>query len=192
MGLPPDDDDTSGWKPPGRQLRIDGRVTGDLPVAPQPAAVPEPPAADPSGLPSLDALTTSELVLDRSRSGKPGYVEPGPYRDLVVPSRGRPWKWVLLLMVLAGAALATFVLFPGLQRRLPLPVATKGTLIIHSEPSGATVKIAGQVVGQTPWAADNLWGGEVKYELSANGYKSKWGTFRGGDNVQLSVKLSKK
>ena len=27
------------------------------------------------------------------------------------------------------------------------------------------------MVGQTPWAAENLWGGEVKYEISAAGYR---------------------
>lgn len=187
-------DDNEDWKPPERQLRTDGRLTGDLPKAgpelPVEAAHAPP---DRSGLPSLDALTTSDLVLDTLKPGaRPHYVEPGAYRPVVLPNRSGPVKWILLLVALGAIAVAVFTLFPGLVRRLPLPTATKGTLVIYSEPSGATVKIAGKVVGETPWAADNLWGGEVKYEISAGGYKSNWGTFRGGDNVKLNVKLTKK
>ena len=189
-----DDEDTSSWKPPERQLRPDGRMTGDLPKAPDvPAAPAPPPPPNPSGLPTLDALTTQDLVLDKLKPGsRPAYVEPGAYRPIVVPSRAGPLKWILALVVLGAIALAVFTLFPGLARKLPLPAATKGTLVIYSEPSGATVKIAGKVVGETPWAADNLWGGEVKYEISAGGYKSNWGTFHGHEDVKLNVKLSKK
>jgi hypothetical protein len=193
--MAPDDDDESSWKPPPKQLRIDGRVTGDIPAAaPPPPAPAAPPPPGPSGLPSLDALTTGELVLDKGKPGRPQYLEPGPYRpvDVVPASRRRAVKWIIGLVLAGAAALAVFALVPGIQRQLPLPTPTKGMLIIYSEPSGAAVRIAGKPVGNTPWAADNLWSGEVKYEISANGYKSKWGTFRGGEDVKLDVTLSKK
>lgn len=193
---PPDDDDESSWKPPPKQLRLDGRVTGDIPAAtPAPQPVAAPPKPGPSGLPSLEALTTGELVLDKEKPGRPPqYVEPAPYRpiDVAPPSRGRAIRWIVGLLLLGAGVFAAFALFPGLQRQLPLPTPTRGTLIIYSEPSGATVKIAGKTVGETPWAADNLYAGEVKYEISANGYKSRWGTFRGGENVKLDVTLSRK
>ncbi|GEM_PF-1964089 len=189
--------DEEDWSPPERQLRADGRLTGDLPKQ-GPTAVES--IAQPQGssaLPTLEALTTSELVLDLDKPGaaRPQYVEPGPYREVVVPSRSGPLKWILLLGVLGLAALAAFAFVPGLQRKLSLPNSRgtlKGALVIYSEPSGATVRIAGKSVGETPWAGDNLWGGEVKYEISANGYKPSWGTFHGGSDVKLNVKLSRK
>lgn len=180
-----DDDD---WKGAGRQLRADGRMTGDLPK--QAPAAPKPPTGA-FAPPKLEALTTADLVLDK-KSAKPGYVEPGPYRDTVLPSRAGAWKWLLLLVGLGAAALAAFAFIPGLQRSLSLPATTRGTVFISSEPEGATLKIAGQEVGQTPWAGDNLWTGEVKYELSAPGHKSRWGTFRGHEDVKLSLKLARK
>ncbi len=188
--------DEEEWNPSGPQLRADGRLTGDLPKqAPNGAveSIAQPPA---STLPTLDALTTSELVLDVGKPGavRPQYVEPGPYREAVVPSRSGPLKWILLLGVLGLAALAAFAFVPGLQRKLALPTSGtgKGALVIYSEPSGATVRIAGKSVGETPWAGDNLWGGEVKYEISANGYQPGWGTFQGGADVKLNVKLKRK
>lgn len=192
---PPDDDDESSWKPPERQLRIDGRFTGDIPAAAPPAEpTPAPAKADPSGLPSLEALTTGELVLDTQKPGRPQYVPPPLYREpeAVAPGRGAAIKWIVVLVGLGLATVAAFLLVPGIQRQLPLPAPTRGALVIYSEPSGATVKIAGKVVGETPWAADNLWQGEVKYEISAAGYQSKWGTFRGGEDAKLEVTLSKK
>ena len=186
-------DDEPDWKPPERQLRPDGRMTGDLPKGPELQLEGISPTPNKAGLPSLDALTTSDLVLDTLKpAARPAYVEPDAYRPIAVPDRSSPLKWVLLLVVLGVAALATFMLVPGLQRKLPLPAGTKGTLVIYSEPSGATVKIAGKSVGETPWASDNLWAGEVKYEILAGGYKPQWGTFRGGEDVKLNVTLTKR
>lgn len=187
-----DEEDSSSWRPPERQLRPDGRMTGDLPRAPD-VPLGQAPAPNPHGLPTLEALTTQDLVLDKLKPGsRPQYVEPGAYRPVALPNRSGPVKWIFLLLALGAVAVAAFVLFPNLQRKLPLPTGAKGTLVIYSEPSGATVKIAGKRVGETPWAGDNLWGGEVKYELSAGGYKSNWGTFHGGEEVKLNVKLTKK
>lgn len=183
-----DDESSGAWKATGRQLRADGRMTGDLP---RPTLEPVTPPESAFKAPTLDSLTTADLVLDKKQGARPGYVEPGPYRDSVPQSRAGPVKWILLLVGLAAAALAAFAFLPGLQRHLPVPVVTRGTVLIDSEPEGATVKVAGQAVGQTPWAADNIWSGEVKYEVSAPGHKSRWGTFRGGEDVKLDVRLSK-
>ncbi len=186
-----DDEDSNAWKP-ARQLGPDGRVTGEVPIAGVVGET-QPTEANPSGLPSLDALSTGELVLDTHKPGsRRAHFEPRAYRPLVVPDSRRPTRWMLILLALGTLALAAFALIPDLQRRLPLPLGTTGLLIINSEPSGATVKIAGNAVGQTPWAGDNLWGGEVRYEISAGGYRAHWGTFAGGQDVKLNVRLTKK
>ncbi len=184
--------DDEAWNPTGRQLRADGSMTSE--VKPVEAPVEKPlPSLPSSELPRLDSLSTGDLVLDRpAPASRVPFVEPGAYRPEVIPTRSSPTKWVLMLVALAALALAAFALVPGLQRKLPLPMRTPGSLVIDSEPSGATVKIAGKQVGQTPWAGDNLWIGEVKYEISAAGHKPRWGTFQGGDAVKLNVKLSKK
>lgn len=190
-----DEEDTSSWKRPERQLRSDGRMTGDLPVPPPaPAsAAPAPPTRD--GLPTLAALTTGELQLSEERAPPSPYVEPGPYRPAPAPPRRALRLGIVVVTVIAAlgfGALALFALRPGLQRALPLPAPIRGTVMFFSEPSGATVRIADVVMGVTPYAADNLWSGEVKYEVSAPGRQSKRGTFQGGNSVQLNLKLPRK
>ncbi len=184
-----DEEDTSSWKAPDRALRTDGRMTGDLPATSSEPPPPEAPQTSRDGLPTLDALTTGELVLARPKPSPPAYIEPGPYRDAL--GARRPWGLVLGLMALGVGVLVLFVLRPGLQHQLALPAAKPGTLMIFSDPVGATVKIGDSVVGVTPFGTDNVWGGEVKYELSAPGRQSKRGTFKGGADVELNLSLPK-
>ena len=183
-----DEETTSSWKPPERQLRADGRMTGDHTLPPpDPVAVAPEPGGD--GLPTLEALTTGELQLDRQKSAPAQYVAPGPYRPAV--GERRPWTVVVALLGLGIGALALFALKPGLQHELPVPAGTKPTVMIFSDPDGATVRIAEAVVGVTPFAADNLWSGEVKFEVSAPGRQSKHGTFAGGRDFQVNLALPK-
>jgi len=46
----------------------------------------------------------------------------------------------------------------------------QGTLYIASEPEGASVRIDGRAVGQTPLRLEHLWAGSVNLELHAEGY----------------------
>lgn len=180
----------------GKALSIEGRITGDIPKVPSPAplelehaAEPEP---DTSGLPKLEALTTSDLELVRDERPKPAdYVDPGAYREERVRSRRGPGLWVALLVVLGVGAAAIFALQPDLARTLPTLPTERPTLSIRSEPDGAQVLIEGQPVGQTPYAADNLWGGTVRYELRLEGFAPATGTFKGGEKARVDAVLKK-
>jgi hypothetical protein len=198
MSQSPDDEDSVSWKAPARQLSADGRITGGLPAAAAepsrspPVLVPEPMR---DGLPTLEALSTGELVLATDKPAPQPYEAPAGYREVEAaypPRSAGTWKWIAALVLLGIASLVFFKLRPGLARELPLPAAQKGTLMVFSEPSGATLKVGDRVVGVTPWAGDNVWNGEVRYELSLPGRQTKWGTFQGGNELQLTIKLPKK
>lgn len=64
-------------------------------------------------------------------------------------------------------------------------------VVIISEPPGATVKIAGQAVGVTPWAGDNLWADDTPVVLELPGFKPWKGTLSGGREVHLKARLTK-
>jgi len=64
-----------------------------------------------------------------------------------------------------------------------------GTLSIVSTPAGATLTIAGQEVGTTPYFTDNTWAGEVAFQVSKPGYRTAEGTFQGGREQRQEVAL---
>jgi hypothetical protein len=162
-------------------------MTGDNPLPPEAAAGVKAPPVTRGGLPTLEALTTGELHLAQPKPAPMPYVEPPVYRPQ--PPAHRPWGLVLALLALGLGALAVFALKPGLQHSLPTPAGTMGTVLIFSDPDGAQVKIGETVVGVTPFAADNVWPGDVHYEISAPGRQTKRGTFAGGGDAQVKVVL---
>ena len=55
------------------------------------------------------------------------------------------------------------------------------SLLVLSEPSGATVLVGGAEVGKTPWAGDNVWPkGPLRIEVRKPGYRSWETTVEGG------------
>jgi hypothetical protein len=96
-----------------------------------------------------------------------------------------------LIAVAIGLALCAAVAV-ALIRPRGATVAKGGNLSIKSDPAGATVHIGAEQRGITPWFGKNVWSGDVAYELTAQGYESAGGTFRGGEETKVVVKLTKK
>lgn len=176
--------DSGEWLANRPALDAAGRVLGSTrPEGPPPAAVFEPPK-----------MSAGELELARApRKPQKEWVESGPYRDDV--GRRGPNKGlvaVILLGVLGVATAAAFMLFPTLQRKLPLPTGAAQALVVTSTPPGATVLVEGQALGTTPYAGDNRWKGRAKLELRLDGYESFKDSFEGGKDQSIAATLKKK
>ena len=67
------------------------------------------------------------------------------------------------------------------------------SLVVLSEPSGATVLVGGTEVGVTPWAGDNVWPAEpLKIEVRKAGYRPWVGMTVGGKQATLDASLKKR
>ena len=68
------------------------------------------------------------------------------------------------------------------------------TLLVLSDPSGATVLVAGTEVGVTPWAGDNVWPSKepLRVEVRKAGYKPWMGLTQGGKQAMLEADLKKR
>lgn len=176
--------DSGEWLAGRPQLDASGRVVdrqrGDGP--PPPSSF-EPPK-----------MSDDELQLARApRRPGAGWTEPGSYRDDVGKKRiSKGVVAVVLLAVLGGGALLAFIMFPTLQRNLPIPITPAQALVVTSTPEGATVLIEGKAVGVTPYAADNRWGGKPRLELRFDGYEPYRDTFTGGKDQSIAATLRKK
>jgi hypothetical protein len=169
-------------------LDRDGQLTGRI----QRLELREgPPEAEAGGAPI-------ELV-DRPRAVKtlPRQV----FRDPVEP-RGRRARVIaavvaILALGASGAALLLWKAGPpedGVRASSALEAtiaARKEPVLVDSEPPGATVRIAGQVVGTTPWAGDNLWG-DAEVALSLPGYAPWKGRLRPRAESRFSVTLKRR
>jgi serine/threonine-protein kinase len=128
---------------------------------------------------------------------------PRPESDFVpVDTEPRPRRrWgrtvalvAIALLVLGGVVVA----LPQFSKQLGtfrMPASLRGPvgmLSIQSEPSGATVIVDGTVLGTTPLAVDNTFPAQdIPVKVTLKGYKPWTGTFTGGDQVTLDVKLRK-
>lgn len=176
----------------GATLDTDGR----LHRAPLPAE--EPP-------PTVAALTEEPLELPEPRRRQH---EPlaETYREEPRPAR-RPrrlaWGVFLGALLLGLGALAAALLVP--RQRWPGPVRAlaervgralgdvsstrRPTVVVTSEPSGATVRIAGQVVGTTPWAGDHLWG-DTTLTVERRGYRTHTARLEAGKDLTVNASLT--
>jgi PEGA domain len=175
---PPRDPDEPPFDPEGPQLGSDGKLTS--PVVRRPSQAPEP---------ELQSGRFEKLELVE-REEKLPYVEPGPYRTEPKRSRRLPWAVAIVFAVLGMGVGVALWKVPTLQRQLPLlPLGHRPTVFIQSDPSGATVRLAGSVVGVTPYAADNLYSGDVPWSLSLAGHRAASGKLKGGVEQRLNVTL---
>ncbi|MBX5480533.1 MAG: PEGA domain-containing protein [Myxococcaceae bacterium] len=178
------------WSPaPGTPLLDEsGRVIGERPADPTPG---EPPDAGPSPADEgpLELQADPQKIIAereaREREEAPVAIPKATPRH----TGAIVAVMVALLVLCAGAAV---LLVPELRYELDrrLPHAPTPMLKIDSEPSGATVWIEGQEVGQTPLYLDNRYpDATIRVEIARPGYERWRGTFRGGAEQAVEAKL---
>jgi hypothetical protein len=76
------------------------------------------------------------------------------------------------------------------EKRVGTPAPS---LLVLSDPSGATVLVGGAEVGKTPWAGDNVWPkGPLRIELRKPGYRSWETTVEGGAERTVDTTLRRR
>lgn len=144
------------------------------------------------------------LELAEKAPARPEPLQEGYRAPLPQPGRRLAVRILIAALAVGGVLLAAGLLSsrprPGqapdrVRTNTPLDSLLAGgekrPVIISSEPAGATVRIAGQVVGVTPWAGDNLWVGDAPVVLELPGFKDWKGTLKGGEEVHLNARLTK-
>ena len=81
-----------------------------------------------------------------------------------------PTRWKPVVLGLVAVAVLGVAGFGASRLKLRGKPATPGALFIDSTPSGATVLLGGEPVGQTPWAGDNVPGGVTTIVLKRPGF----------------------
>jgi len=141
------------------------------------------------------------------------YAPPRPSKSIRYASPDIQWgKWILRAALLAVVAAGVWVVVTGkiplgkfsldllrsgskkeevVEKRVGTPAPT---LLVLSDPPGATVLIAGTEVGVTPWAGDNVWPSKepLKIEVRKAGYKPWVGLTMGGQQATLEANLRKR
>lgn len=160
-----------------------------------------------------DRPTPVELAETRPPPMSSDYVAPRAEKPPRFGSPDIPWgKWLLRVALLAVVVAGGWVVVTG---KLPLgkfsldllrsgskkeEVTEKRegtpapTLLVLSDPSGATVLVAGTEVGVTPWAGDNVWPSKepLRVEVRKAGYKPWVGLTQGGKQATLEANLKKR
>lgn len=174
------------FSPDGPALDVDGNVV-NRPARAEPmlSEVPEPPL---------------ELPDAPRRVHEPA---PTSYREGAPVTRRSVWPrlvaLLVLLMLLAGGVAAAVMLvpysaWPPLLRDLvqqSLALRSRATVVVTSEPTGAVVRIAGQVVGTTPWAGDNVWP-ETTLTVEMPGYEPFTRPLAGQRDAVVRAELRRK
>jgi len=159
-----------------------------------------------------DRAAPVELAEIRPPPMASDYAPPRPGEEPHFRSPDINWgKWILRAALLAVVAAGAWVVVTG---KIPLgklsldllrtgskkeDVAEKRvgtpapTLLVLSDPSGATVLVNGAEVGMTPWAGDNVWPKEpLKIEVRKAGYRPWVGMTMGGQQATMEANLKKR
>jgi PEGA domain len=193
-------------------------------VAPPPSQVPPVPGAslldDPAYEPTVISIPPRvQAVVDRPAPVELAESRPPPMTSDYAPPRPgwfhapdmRWGTWILraalLGLVVTGAWAVTSgkISWKGLsldslrsgkkeevvERRVGTPAPT---LLVLSEPAGATVLVGGSEVGMTPWAGDNVWPSKepLRVEVRKAGYQPWVGLTMGGQQATLEATLKRR
>lgn len=129
----------------------------------------------------------------------PTVYEPTPeaYRaEPAKPQSRRGLKLAVAAGVTAALLFAGALLFAELRPGQGVSTSLLGlgsgrrALVVISHPPGATIRVAGAIVGQTPWAGDNLWG-DAEVTLELPGYRRWSGRLTHGEDVTLEAHLKR-
>jgi hypothetical protein len=181
------DDDQDDWKPPTRTLDADGRVRGGTSPS-DPFATG---ALDRSFVPPAPVAPEPLELEERAPKQPSPDFDPNPvYREEPKPPFRVPgWLWAVAVLLLAAGAAVIF--WPQVASQVPGFKSERAMLRISSTPAGATVKINGEPIGETPLFMDNLYGGPAVITVGKRGYRTWSGTFNGGEPVRLEITLEK-
>lgn len=108
-----------------------------------------------------------------------------PGSEVERPARRRLGVVALALLAATGVGALAF-----LASRPPAPEPAR--VVVNSVPPGATVRVAGRVVGQTPWAGDQPGAAPFEVEVSAPGYEAWTTTLQPGAPASVEAKLKKR
>jgi len=157
--------------------------------------------------------TGVELADTRPPPMTSDYVAGRPEKGPRFASPDIDWrKWMLRVAVLGVVAAGAWVLVTGKVSlgKFSLDLLRSGTkkeevsekregtpaptLLVLSDPAGATVVVGGTEVGVTPWAGDNVWPSKepLRVEVRKAGYRSWVGLTQGGQQATLEANLKRK
>jgi len=191
------------------------------PAPPMPgASLLDDPAYEPTVIsipPRLQDVTPSGVELADSRPPPmtSDYVAGRPDTPAHFGSPDIPWgQWVTRVALLGLLGVGAWVVVSGkvplgkfsfdllrsgtkkdkeepAEKRVGTPAPT---LLVLSDPSGATVVVGGTEVGVTPWAGDNVWPAKepLRIEVRKAGYRSWVGLTQGGQQATLEANLKRK
>ena len=161
-----------------------------------------------------DRPSPVELAEMRPPPSVSDYVQPRKEKAIRYTLPDLDWgRWVRRALVVGVLAAGGWVLVTGkvpLWKGFSFDLLRKGgekkeevpekrvgtpapTLLVLSEPSGATVLVGGSEVGVTPWAGDNVWPSKepLRVEVRKAGYKPWVGLTMGGKQATLEATLKK-
>jgi PEGA domain-containing protein len=161
-----------------------------------------------------DRPSPVELAEMRAPPSVSDYVQPRREKATRYTSPDIDWgRWVRRALVVGVLAAGGWVLVTGKvalwkgfsfdllrksgEKKEDVPEKRVGTpaptLLVLSEPSGATVLVGGSEVGVTPWAGDNVWPSKepLRVEVRKAGYKPWVGVTMGGKQATLEATLKK-
>jgi serine/threonine-protein kinase len=154
-----------------------------------------------------------ELAEMRPPPSVSDYVQPRKEKAVHYSSPDTDWgRWARRALVVGVLAAGAWVVTTGMvplwkgfsfdllrkvgkkedvpEKRVGTPAPT---LLVLSEPSGATVLVGGSEVGVKPWAGDNVWPSKepLRVEVRKAGYKPWVGLTMGGKQATLEATLKK-